>query len=277
MSLVAAAVVLAAAAIHAIWNALVKHSGDPLLAQWGILAAGSAACLPFLPVVGWPPEACLPWLVAAVAVHTLYHLVLAHSYTLGDLSQVYPLARGSAPLVVAVGATFAAGETLAWHQALALLTVCGGIASLARGGPEAARVVPLALAVGATIGAYSVVDGVGVRRAGSPWVFLVWLQVTQFVPLTAVVWWRRRFALRGFARRFGVRVGLGGLAAMLAYGAVLWAYAHAPLAHVSALRETSVVFAALIGATLLGEDSGRRRVLAAAIVAAGVVALHVGG
>lgn len=266
------AVVLGAALLHASWNAIVKRSGDTLLGQWLVIVAGSALCVPLLFLAPLPEPASWPWLAAAVALHTVYYLSLAESYRLGDLSQVYPLARGSAPLIVAAGAYWLVDETLSPLELACVALVCAGVLSLARGG--ARRPVLLALFVGCTIGAYSVVDGIGVRRAGSVLAYLAWLEVLCGIPISLVVLARRRGRVLAFLRTNGRSGVLAGFISTLAYAGILWAYSGAPLASVSALRETSVIFAAAIGALLLREPMGAWRIGAAALVAAGVALLN---
>jgi drug/metabolite transporter (DMT)-like permease len=206
-----------------------------------------------------------------VSIHTAYYLLLAESYRRGDLSQVYPLARGSAPLIVAAGAYLLVDEPLGRAGLVGVGLVCAGIISLASRGPA----LPLALSVGALIGCYSLVDGIGVREAGSAFAFIVWLEVLCGIPMTCVVLYRRWGRIAEYARTRGLHPAVGGLVSTIAYASVLYAYSRAPLAEVSALRETSVVFAAAIGAGLLGEPLGTRRILAAATVALGAAILQI--
>jgi drug/metabolite transporter (DMT)-like permease len=268
--------VLLAALLHAAWNAIVKQSDDPLLAQWLVIVAGSLLCLPFAFWFAFPLPESWPLLAAGVTIHTAYYLMLAESYRVGDLSQVYPLARGSAPIIVAAASVLWIDEPLS-NGALAGVGIVGiGVTSLAIGRRSSkSHAVPLALTVGLSIGAYSVVDGLGVRSAGSPFSYIVWLEIFCGFPITAVVLVRRsRSQIAAFLRHSGGRGTFGGIISTLAYACVLWAYSVAPLASVSALRETSVIFGAAIGAMLLGEPFGTRRIAAAAVVAAGVTLLQ---
>ena len=266
--------VLAAALLHAVWNAIVKRSSDPLLGQWLVIAMGAVLCAPLAFVAPLPAPESWPWLAAAVSIHTVYYLSLAESYRIGDLSQVYPLARGSAPPLVALAAFLLVDEPLSTGGLAGVGLVSIGVISLASGRGALDRAVPLALGVGVLIGGYSVVDGIGVRRAGSPFAYIVWLEVLCAIPITLVVLVRRRGRIAAYLRSEGAAGASGGVIATLAYAGVLYAYSRAPLAEVSALRETSVIFASVIGAFVLHESFGARRITAAMLVACGIAALN---
>lgn len=266
--------VLMAALLHAVWNAIVKQSDDPLLAQWCVIVAGSLLCFPLIFVVAPPSPETWPWLALGVAIHTAYYLLLAESYRVGELSQVYPLARGAAPPLVAMASLLLIDEPISTGGLAGVGLVSLGVLSLARGSPGPSRAVPLALTVGCLIGGYSVVDGMGVRTSASPFTYIVWLEVLCGAPITVVVLARRWGRVRPYLRTGGVPGAVGGIISTLAYAAVLFAYSRAPLAEVSALRETSVIFGAAIGAFLLREGFGRRRIAAAALVVVGVATLQ---
>ena len=274
------ALVLLAAVLHASWNVLVKIGGDRLLVQTIIIGTGSLACALLLPFVALPARACWPFVAASVAIHNLYFFFLLRAYAHGDLSQVYPIARGTSPLVVAVLAVPLAGERLAPHDLVGVLLVTLGIASLASGRRALGetRAIVYALATGLLIAAFTLVDGIGIRRAGAPLPFILWMQAGEIVPLGLFVALRRRSRTAAFLAVNGMRgvLGgvLGGIMAVTAYGIVLWAYSRATFAPVAALRETSVVMAALFGALSLGEPFGRRRVIASVVVVVGVTLLN---
>ena len=260
--------VLCAAALHATWNALVKPAGDRLAAIGALNAAIALICLPAAILVAPHRTA---WVALAVSslLHVAYNLALVAAYDEGDFSQTYPIARGSAPPLVAIVAAIALGESLDALRIVGLGAITAGMFVLAAG-PRRPRAIALALRVGVVIAAYTVVDGIGVRHSGTPLGYGAWLFVTSGA-LTALAARARGSALRGR----GVTL-IGAPCAIAAYGLVLWAQTHGRLAVVAGLRETSVVFGALIGVIAFREQLGLRRVLASALVAAGAVALALG-
>jgi drug/metabolite transporter (DMT)-like permease len=273
------ALVLLAAALHASWNALVKAGGDPFVRLAALNLVSGLCALPLLLMVAPPSIASWPYLFGSVVIHLAYNVTLAYGYRIGDLSHVYPIARGIAPPLVALGAWLMAGENPGPVGVLAILVISGAIASLAftRGwqlGPLAP--VWYALATGLSIAGYTICDGLGGRAAGSVLGYIAWLFVIDAAPfgLIVVVW--RRHDLAHQLRLSWPAAVLGGVLALGAYGLVIWAMSLAPMASVSALRETSVVMAALIGTRLFREPFGTRRLIAAAIVALGVVLLEAG-
>ncbi len=279
MDPVVLALVLLAAVLHASWNALVKVGGDPFV-RLAVLNVVSGLCaLPLLLLVGSPAAASWPYLGGSVAIHVAYNLTLAYGYRSGDLSHVYPIARGIAPPLVALGAWLMAGESPGPIGALAILVISGAIASLAFGpgwrlGPL--RPVWFALATGLGIAGYTICDGLGGRMAGDVLGYIAWLFVLDAVPFGLIVAFWRRHDLARQLRASGGAPALGGVLALAAYGLVIWAMSRAPMASVSALRETSVIIAALIGTRLLREPFGTRRVVAASVVALGVILLEAG-
>lgn len=267
-------VVLMAAVLHAGWNALVKSGGDPYMRLAIVNLTHTIAVLPLLFVVELPPAEAWPWLLGSVAAHLAYYFFLAAGYRVGDLSHVYPIARGMAPPLVAMGALLTAGETLSLGGGLAVMLVCLGIWWVSGGGPRDRRPLFLALGTGAMIAAYTICDGMGARASGDALSYIVWLFLLDGWPFAVAVALRGKTAWRGkLARAWKPAVG-GGLMSIIAYGTVIWAMSVAPMAYVSALRETSVILAAAIGTLLLGEPFGRRRILASAIVVLGVVMLQ---
>ncbi|MFO1414390.1 MAG: DMT family transporter [Burkholderiales bacterium] len=269
--------VLAAGLLHASWNAILKSSGggDPLL-DTATVVAGSTVCsalaLPFVPV---PLAAAWPMAAASAIIHFGYYLTLAHAYRTGDLSFAYPLMRGTAPLIVTVLGMLFLRELPSLQVGLGVLLISGGIFCIAfaqrHHHPRAA--VFWALANASIIAVYTLVDGAGARASGHAFGYVLWLT---FVESIAFLIWIR--ASRGPASVTYIRAqwrrGLvGGGCSVAAYGIVLWAMTKAPVAAVAALRETSVLFAALIGTLLLKEGFGLARIAGAASVVAGVAAL----
>jgi drug/metabolite transporter (DMT)-like permease len=267
--------VLLAALLHASWNAITKASGDPMLTLWLVTFTGSAIGAVGACFVDFPHRDAWPFLAASVVLHFAYELFLLSAYRLGDLSQVYPIARGLAPCIVAALAALFAGEVLDARQSAGLAMAAIAIGSLARTGGIARRgAVPAAVATALMIGSYTFVDGQGVRLAGNPFSFIAWSFLLDAIPLTLVVIVLRRHRVPSFLRAGAGSALAGGAMATLAYAIVLWAMGRGGMAHVSALRETSVLIAALIGTRLLGEPFGARRVAASAAVAVGLALMH---
>jgi drug/metabolite transporter (DMT)-like permease len=269
--------VLVAALLHAGWNALLKGGTDRLATVVLLDLTGLVLAVLALPLVPAPAPPARVLLVGSVLLHVGYELLLLRSYRVGDLSQVYPLARGTAPLLVAAFAGLVLGERLGPWQLAGLAGVCAGLLLLLGAGagrPGRGPAVGPALATGVLIAAYTVADGVGVRRAGTDLGYVAWLFLLHGLPIPLVA-----LAARGRDLTGGLRGQLGpgvaaGVLAVAAYGLVLWAQRRGALAVVAALRETSVLVAALIGSLVFGERFGRRRVLAAAVLAAGIVVLN---
>jgi uncharacterized membrane protein len=269
--------VLAAALLHATWNALVKSGGDPFVRLAVVNTVGGLCTLPLLFLAAPPAPASWPYLIGSVLVHHAYSLALAYGYRFGDLSHVYPIARGIAPPLVAFAAWAFAGEGLGALGLLAILVISGAIVSLAftdDGRLIALKPLASGLLTGLTIAAYTLLDGLGGRAAGDVLGYIAWLFVIDAVPFSVLVacLYRRRLGPALFA--CWRPAALGGALSVIAYGLVIWAMSLAPMAAVSALRETSVIIAALIGTRLLREPFGTRRVLAASVVAVGVIMLQ---
>lgn len=270
-------VVLGAALLHAGWNALAHAIRDQFVG-FALIGVGYTACsAALLPFVAAPAAASWPYLVASVVMHVGYELALMASYRLGEFGQVYPLARGTSPWVVAVVATFVLGEALPVGRLVGVLVISGGLLSLllAGGRPTRHQVPALlaAVATGLLIAGYTVLDGIGVRLSGSVGGYAAWLFLLQgpVIPLLALA--VRRRALLRIPRRT-VLAGLsGGVLSLAAYGLVLWAQTHGALATVAALRETSIIFGAILATLFFHERFGRYRILAATLTATGIVLL----
>jgi len=270
-----ALLVLLSALLHASWNALVKSGRDPLTMQFGIFSVAAVwgvLLLPFIPV---PDIGSVPYLIASIAIHVLYYMVLAAAYSAGDLSLVYPVARGSAPMMVAILAIPFAGEFPGPVQIIGVLLVSAGIFTLVPGPGAVAdrRAMLLALATGVTVAGYTVADGTGVRHTAEPLSYIAWLFALQGGAFAvATILWRGPVVVVETARTWRLAF-VGGTIAVIGYGIAVWVMGHANLASTSALRETSVIIAALLGTTLLREPFGLRRVVAAVIVCAGAALL----
>jgi drug/metabolite transporter (DMT)-like permease len=269
--------VLGAGLLHAGWNALLKAApgGDPMLDTASVVAGSSVCALAVLPFVPLPDPAAWKFVAVSSTVHFAYYITLAHAYRTGDLSFAYPLMRGSAPLIVAVLGVVFLHEVPSSHAAIGILLICAGIVSIAfvrreRHPPAAAR---WAFANAAIIALYTLVDGSGARASGNAAAYVSWLIFLEGLPFLAWIAWRRGTPALAYLRRGWRRGLLGGACSLAAYGIVLFAMTRAPVAAVAALRETSVLFAALIGAFWLKEGLGAMRLAGAASVVAGVAAL----
>ncbi|MBL8673056.1 MAG: EamA family transporter [Alphaproteobacteria bacterium] len=280
MELWVAGMVLLAATLHASWNALIKVQGDRIVGiavmnlAWLLPGGVAAAVLPL------PSPAAVPFIAASFAIHIVYFWALARAYQFGDFGQVYPIARGTAPLLVAIGAYAVADERLSPASMAGVGLVAAGIAALAfvRARVTDGRAVLAAFVTAGTIGAYSIVDGLGARASGNAHSYAAWLFLSNVPPIAAWCVWR--FGLRGFLERArpSLRAGVpAGILSAVSYWLAMWAMTLAPLGLVVALRETSVVIAAIIGAVVLREGFGPRRIAAATLVAAGVALIKLGG
>src|SRR5215472_7372678 len=268
------AAVIAAGALHAVWNAIAKVLDDRLMAfaVMGVPMAvvGGLA----VAVTGLPGRTAVFLALASAVIHVGYELALMNSYRLGAFNQVYPIARGTSPLVVAIGAYVLAGERLGAVPLAGVAILAAGLVSLAlSSGRLTGSELPAAAAAaltGLAIAGYTIVDGLGVRRSHDPYAYagLLFLLMGPVLPAVAAF---RRPEISWLTGRRAARGLLAGLLSLVAYGIVLWAQTRAPLAEVAAIRETSVVFAALIGWRLFAESFGIRRVAAASLVAAGIV------
>lgn len=271
--------VLAAALCHASWNAAIKVRIDPAVAVTLIAAASGLVALPLLVLAPLPAAEALPFLAASTAIHLAYHLALAQAYSSGDLGQVYPIARGSAPLLTALTSGLVLGETLGAWRWLGVLVLTAGILLLSvRGGRDIgtfdARAAGFALATAVIIAAYTVVDGLGARAAGSAVSYVAWFFVLDAAMMAAWGYWRQYEPIRQALPRGWPIAFAGGALALASYGIALWAMTQAPIALVAAVRETSVLFAAVLGVLLLKEPFRPIRLLAAGFVLAGLVLIR---
>ncbi len=270
--------VLATALMHASWNAIVKVVSDRLVSLALVNFTHTLMALAALPFVGLPNSESWPYLIASVVIHQAYYAGLVMQYRFGDLGQVYPLARGASPLLVAAAAWIWAGEALGPGALMAILLITGGIMYLAlsgRGQGGNRLAVAWALFTALTIAGYSVADGLGGRAAGDTLAYIVWLFLLDGLPLPLVLpLLRGPVELAASLRRYWLPGLFGGVLSSTAYGVVIWVMSLAPLAIVTALRETSVIAAALIGMLFLSEPFGGRRILATCLVALGIAVLQ---
>ncbi len=268
--------VLGAAVTHAVWNAIAHGIKDQTLAFALIGVGGIAVGIPLVIGAALPRADCWPYLLASVVIHVFYNLLLMQCYRLGEFGQVYPLARGTSPLVVTILAAIFIHEHLALLQVGGIGVVSAGLAVLVLAGRRPGRAAFLAaVGTGLTIAAYTTVDGVGVRLSGSPVGYIGWLMVLESLGVPMFAMARRRDVLLKQPPRI-LLAGLGaGALSVLAYGLVLWAQTRGALAPIAALRETSVIFGAIIATLVFREPFGRTRIAATVLVAAGIGLLNV--
>jgi len=275
------AAVLAAAVTHAGWNAIAHRITDKLAGFALISGGGALTGLALVPFTAVPAAAAWPYLLGSAALHIAYYALLMRSFRLGDFGQAYPIARGSAPLVVTVLAAVFAHEVPGGWAVAGIALSCAGLTGVALWGLRGRRpdraALGAALATGLTIAAYTLVDGLGVRSSGSSLGYIAWLMLIQgtIIPAYALHRWRGVFL--STVRPFAVLGLLGALMSVAAYALVLWAQTRAELAPVAALRESSIIVGAAIGAVFFKERFGVPRIAAAALLVVGIGLMLRGG
>lgn len=275
------AAVLLAAVTHASWNAIAHRITDKLVGFTLIAGGGTLIGLALAPFVAVPAAGAWPYLLGSAVIHIAYYALLMRSFRLGDFGQAYPLARGSAPLVVTVLAAVFAHEVPDGWAAAGIALSCAGLTGVALWGLRGRRpdgaAIGAALATGLTIAAYTVVDGLGVRASGSSLGYIAWLMVVQGVVIPAYAVTRRRGGTVADLRPFAALGLLGSALSVAAYALVLWAQTRAELAPVAALRESSIIVGAAIGAVFFKERFGAPRIAAAGLLVLGIgLMLHSG-
>jgi drug/metabolite transporter (DMT)-like permease len=275
MSAAVFSIILFAAALHATWNAIVKVAPDKTLTAVLVSAWGALISLAILPFLQQPASAAWPFLALSTVLQVTYYRLLAGAYGAADMSQAYPLMRGTAPLIVALFTALVLGERLSPFGWGGVLLVSGGVigGALAARGAGNGRGVSIALTNAVFIAGYTISDGIGVRLSGTPAAYTMWLFVLTAIPLVA---WSA--ATRPDFPRYALAnawLGIaGGIGTLTSYGLALWGMTIAPVAVVAALRETSILFAMAIAGLFLKERVGLVRIASAAIIAAGAVALR---
>lgn len=258
--------VIGAALLHATWNALVKDGSDKRMSMGAVVIGHIPFALVAMFFAPQPAPASLPYLFAGIGLHVGYQLFLLRSYEMGDLTQVYPIARGSAPLIVALVSVTVLGVHLAPMELLALVIIGAGIISLAivrrEDGQRNSHAAILALTTGCFIAAYSLVDGLGARLAGTSLGFYSWLAIGNGLVMALFLGTTTPTLLGTIAHKGRRTLLLGGGASFGAYALVTWAFTQAPIALVAALREVSIIFALLIGVFVLKERLDLTKVLA---------------
>ncbi|WP_028693559.1 EamA family transporter [Pseudomonas cremoricolorata] len=275
--MLATSLVLIAAVLHATWNTLIKFSGE----RWLVIACmdmvGLIFALPLLAMVEPPPADIWSWLAASALAELLYRILLIQAYRVGDLGLIYPLMRGTSPLVVLALTLLFAGESLSGQQIIGILLIPCGMACLLWQGGGGDRLpwsmLPVVALIGLCIGCYTWFDGQAVQRWGKPWDYLVWLTLCCSLPFPLIAGSTRRTAFTAFWRsqwRLGLAVGV---CVLLSYALVLWAMHLGSIAEAAALRELSVILVVLLGMRYLKEPFGGPRLLACGLVLAGVLVM----
>jgi drug/metabolite transporter (DMT)-like permease len=268
--------VLVSALMHAGWNLLAKRGHDGLVAMALIKVPNMAMAVAILAYLGLPAAASAPWLAVSTAVNWLYFYFLINAYRVGDLSLAYPVSRGTAPLLVLLLSLAIAGEVPSLAAGVGVALICVGIFVLAarRGASRQHNLTLLwAAGVGLCIATYTVTDGIGARASGNPISYVAVLNICTGIGLCGVAAWRRGPALARALRTDWLNGVIGGAMMLGAYTIVVYALTRAPMAQVAALRESSVIFAAILGTLFLREPFGGRRIVASVVVAAGIAFL----
>jgi phosphonate utilization associated putative membrane protein len=276
--------VLCGALLHALWNALVKSSEDKALDNALVIVCAAVLALPALIVVGPPAKASWPYIACSLVIHVGYYVALTGAYRHGELGLTYPIMRGFAPLLVALCSGFAIGEAPSLAAWAGIVGVVVGVALVGLAHPGEAlhhgKALAFAFANAFIIAGYTLIDGIGVRAAGNALSYAMVLFVFDGIAYPLLVWHRRsaqaRRAVVSYVRARWPMAALGGAASITSYAIALWAMTRAPVASVAALRETSVLFAALLGTWLLKERFGLQRAIGTVVIVAGVVALRAG-
>ena len=266
--------VLSAALMHAAWNALIR-SGENKQAAMLVISAGQAVVgLGFVVTRPMPAPEVWPWLLASGVIHMAYQLFLAFAYEQGDLSRVYPIARGAAPLMVTVFGLMFLSEDLRPTELAGIAVLGAGLMLMARGvftNGESLRLLPLALGSATATAAYSIVDGLGARVSGDALNYVGWLLLLATVFYVPAIIYLRGAQTIPRNPRSWVSGFVAGSIAFTAYAIVVWAMTQAPIPLVTALRESSILFAVLIGITVFGERFDRGKALAALLILVGVI------
>jgi drug/metabolite transporter (DMT)-like permease len=278
---------LLAALMHASWNAVLKSDQSDRLVTFGVITAMGVVlglgAMPFLPSI---EPAAWKYVIVSVPIHILYFTFLLRAYSYGDLSHIYPIARGLSPLLVMLVSGSVIGEHLRVQDVVGILLLSGGVIALALAqrsvGPQPAGrhglATLFAVLTGVTIAAYIIVDGLGVRSAGPTLqhrlAYIAWLYVLDGPWLLLLALWLRPAKVWSHLRKNWWRGAVGGVTSNVSYAIAIYALALGPMAHVAALRETSVLFGALIGTLLLHERFGAQRVAAAFAIVAGLVLMN---
>jgi drug/metabolite transporter (DMT)-like permease len=270
--------VLCGAVFHACWNAIIKAQDDHSLAALVVAVFAGLYGIPLMLALPAPPPAAWPYVVASSLIHVGYFVLVGFAYRSADLGVAYPLTRGSAPLLTALIAFLFLSEALAWNGWLAIFILATGIVTLSaealiRGGLTGRAAMAVATNV-CVIVTYTLVDGLGARVTGSGFVYGAWLLAGSGLCVLAFALAMRRQAFFREAKKIWLPGLIAGSLVLPSYGIALWAMTQAPIGLIAVLRETSVLFAAIIGARFFGEPFGPRRWIALALIVGGIILLR---
>nr|WP_282101063.1 DMT family transporter [Aeromonas caviae] len=267
-----------AALLHALWNALAKRQAKGRVSVLLVSLCSGLFSLPFLPLVGLPATVEYPWLALSILLHCGYCLFLGRAYRLGEFGQVYPLARGCAPLMTLLFGALLLGEVPGTVAVSGALVLVGGVLLMAwRGGLRLAPAALQAVLITSLFtAAYTLSDGMGARSADAPVRYTLWLFTLTALMMPLLMRWQGRTSLRTLTWADWYSGALGGALSLLAYGIVIWAMTRAPIGLVAALRESSVLFAVLLSWGWLGERLGRARLMAALVILGGILLIRLG-
>jgi len=278
MSPIVFTAVIGAAILHAAWNALVKAGNDKHLSMAAVVLGHLPFAMIVLPFTPLPAVESLPYLFAGIGLHAGYQLLLLNSYRFGDLTQVYPIARGSAPLIVAFISVIFLGVVLERLELIAVLIIGAGIISMSlvrqQDGVRNTKAAMLALTTGCFIAAYSLVDGLGARLAGTAMGFFGWLTIGNAILCVLYMGITKPYVLKELPIKAKKTFLIGGSASAIAYALVIWSFTQAPIVLVTALRETSIVFALLIGVFFMKEKLNLAKVFSTMITLFGAALLR---
>ncbi|PCI87822.1 MAG: hypothetical protein COB24_05225 [Hyphomicrobiales bacterium] len=278
MSFLVFCAVVLAAMLHAAWNAVAKSQSDKLLTMTALVFGSAFWGALVLPITSAPHPQSYMYIVISIALHVGYQIVLQAAYKLGDLSLIYPISRGTAPLIVTLFSVFV------WQIGFELVTILGVVAIILAvfclgftkngAGGRDSKAVAFALMTACFIAAYSLVDGTGARLSGDPFGYYAWLTIANALFFIPYVWMKKPVLIvRAFQQQKTIMF-FGGFASFAAYAIVMWAFTQAPIAMVTALRESSIMFAMMIGVFFFKEKFGRLKFAATLLTLLGMVLLR---
>ncbi len=272
-------VVLFAACLHATWNAIVKSSGDKFFAAASVTGAAGLIAIFVVPFLSLPNSASWMYMLLSTVMQIVYMSLVAAAYKSGDMSEAYPIMRGTPPLLVALVSGPLVGEVMGWKNWLGIVLICSGVLAMAlearrRNSGGSSRTALLALINAGFIASYTLIDGLGVRVSGAPVSYTLWLFLINAVPLNAWALWREPDRFLNYIGHRWRPALIGGFGTLGSYGLALWAMTMAPIAVVAALRETAILFGVLISAVILKEKVGLPRFAAAGPIVLGAIVLR---